>query len=144
VIASFIALTRERVGECIRSSSFPPDVLEAVCVCKFVGTSFSVDVVSGLRKSLGSHALLEDSRLGARSFVCNATCAAEGDNTIMEQKIVRDLVKDSLFGLIPRSDLLWRCLGRPVTRRVLLHYLQLVCRLIWAGKAVIYEGQLIR
>ena len=58
--------------------------IQATCICKFVGTSLGVDAVSMLRKMMGSHALFAKSGLGAPAFVCNATCSAEGDNTIME------------------------------------------------------------
>lgn len=61
--------------------------MERTCVCKFVGTAFGVDSVSVLRKVMGSHAVLAKSGLGANTFVCNATCAAEGDNTVMELKV---------------------------------------------------------
>lgn len=93
IIAHFLAVTREKVAVCIKKSSFPPDIIEEVCICKFVGTSFGVDIVSAMRKVMGSRALQEESGLGAGSFVCNATCSAEGDNTIMEMKVVGDIVK---------------------------------------------------
>ena len=56
-------------------------------MCKFLGTGFGVDCISAMRKLMGSRALQDDSWLGKSSFVANATCAAEGDNTIMELKI---------------------------------------------------------
>eukprot|EP00122_Pirum_gemmata_P019512 Pgem_evm1s18266 len=42
---------------------------------------------------MGSQALFEDFWLGKSSFVANATCAAEGDNTIMELKVVQDMIR---------------------------------------------------
>lgn len=63
------------MADCIRHDKFTDDVVEAACVSKFVGTSFSVDVSSVLRKLLGSQALYSESFLGASTFVANATCA---------------------------------------------------------------------
>ena len=48
---------------------------------------FGVDAISACRKLLGSRAMLADAWLGDGSFVANATCAAEGDNTVMELKV---------------------------------------------------------
>ena len=64
-------------------------------MCKFVGTGFAVDAVSAMRKLMGSRAMQADAWLGEGSFVCNATCAAEGDNTIMELKVVQDMVHET-------------------------------------------------
>lgn len=52
MIASYIANTRETTAHAINNSLFPAALLESVCVCKFVGTSFGVDVVSVLRKMM--------------------------------------------------------------------------------------------
>jgi hypothetical protein len=100
VIGHFIKETRSRVATCIKQDKFLPDVIEATCISKFVGTGFAVDVISGLRKLMGSQALFLESRLGNCSFVCNATCAAEGDNTIMELKIVQDIFRWVLHKLV--------------------------------------------
>lgn len=143
IIASYIANVREKVAGCIQASAFPPQILEAVCICKFVGTSVGVDATSIMRKTMGSRALLEESRLGASSFVCNATCAAEGDNTVMELKVVRDLVMGGFKTLFP-IGLLFRALLRSITRRVLFKYLCLVAEAMWLGKKALNEGQLLR
>lgn len=143
IVAHYIAHTRERVGDCIRKSLFPTDVIEAVCICKFVGTSFGVDAISAIRKTLGSRALLEESRLGPSSFVANATCAAEGDNTIMELKIVGDFVKGGFRSMFPK-DLLIRSLKQSTTRFLVFRYIVLVCWAMILGKSAINEGQLIR
>lgn len=143
IVASYIASVREKVAGCIQNSAFPPDILDAVCVCKFVGTSVGVDAVSVMRKMMGSRALMEDSRLGASSFVCNATCAAEGDNTVMELKVVRDVVMGGFKTLFP-VGLILRSLCRGTTRRVLLHYVCLVAEAMWLGKKAMDEGQLLR
>jgi hypothetical protein len=42
---------------------------------------------------MGARAMQADSMLGAESFIPNATSAAEGDNTVMELKIVQDIVR---------------------------------------------------
>ena len=87
VIGNFITRTRGEVAKCIAEDRFPNAVVERTCICKFVGTAFGVDAVSALRKVMGSHAIFAKSRLGRDTFVCNATCAAEGDNTVMELKV---------------------------------------------------------
>lgn len=93
IVAKFIGQARLKIAKCIEDDKFTNAVVEETCISKFVGTSFAVDSVSILRKILGSQALYDESYLGASSFVCNATCAAEGDNTIMELKIVLDLIR---------------------------------------------------
>jgi hypothetical protein len=143
IVAHFIAHTRENVGECIRQSLFPSEVIEAVCICKFVGTSFGVDAISTLRKTLGSRALLDESRLGASSFVANATCAAEGDNTIMELKIIGDLFKIGFKALFPK-ELLLTSLKRQSTRILALRYISLIGWAMILGKSALNEGQLLR
>ena len=62
-------------------------VRESVSTGKFLGTGFGVDATSACRKMMGTRAIQAESWLGDGSFVCNATCAAEGDNTIMELKV---------------------------------------------------------
>jgi acyl-CoA oxidase len=87
IVAAFIRHTRARVAEAIRTDVFSPDLIEATCMCKFIGTGFGVDAISACRKLLGSRAIQADAWLGEGSFVANATCAAEGDNTVMELKV---------------------------------------------------------
>lgn len=52
VIAAYIANVRERTALAISNSVFPSSLIESVCVCKFVGTSFGVDTVSVMRKMM--------------------------------------------------------------------------------------------
>jgi hypothetical protein len=144
VIAHYIADTRVAVADCIKKASFTNKVIEAVCICKFVGTSFGVDAVSATRKMMGARALLEESRLGASSFVCNATCAAEGDNTIMELKIVGDLVKAGYLAMFPFGLLFRTFLISSECRRLVYFYLYCIFRAIWLNKAALKEGQLLR
>jgi len=143
IVAHFIASTREKVGECIRLSAFPTNVVEAVCICKFVGTSFGVDSVSVLRKIMGSRALLKESRLGPSSFVCNATCAAEGDNTIMELKIVGDIFKGGFQTMFPK-ELLVNSFKRHQTRGLVFRYIGFILWAMLLGKSALNDGQLLR
>lgn len=144
VIAAFIEDTREVTAEGIRNSSFPPSLIEAVCICKFVGTSFGVDTVSVMRKMMGSHAMFAHSKLGESSFVCNATCAAEGDNTVMELKVVGDLIKGGLSALFPFSLVMFALFHSWTTRYVLWNYVTSVVYAFWLGKRALEEGQLLR
>ena len=93
ILQAFTAHTRERVARAVKNQEFTHDLVESVCMCKFLGTSFGIDCISVLRKTLGARALQKDANLGAESLLPNATAAAEGDNTIMEMKIVGDIVK---------------------------------------------------
>ena len=145
VIASFIASTRVNVGECIRQSKFPKSIIEAVCICKFVGTSFGVDAVSATRKMMNARGVQQESGLGAGSFVCNCTCAAEGDNTIMELKVVGDLVKGGILSMFPVSLMLRSIfVNGAVSRRVVLHYAVGIARAMWLQEKAMEEGQLLR
>lgn len=145
VIAHYIARTRETVADCILRSHFPKSIIEAVCICKFVGTSFGVDAVSATRKIMGTRAVQEESRLGAPSFVCNCTCAAEGDNTIMELKVVGDLFKGGFKTIFP-IGLLFRALlfSGPLMRWVAVCYLWYVLKAMWMQKKALGDGQLLR
>ena len=142
IVKFFIAKTRNDVISCIKSDTFKPAVIEATCVSKFVGTGFSVDAVSAIRKLMGSQALFEDSFLGESSFVCNATCAAEGDNTIMELKIVQDMFRGRT-SLVPAA-LLFRCSQHSLGRRVVLAYLFRVARAMSLREAALKDGQLLK
>jgi acyl-CoA oxidase len=144
MVAHYIKTVRFDVAQCIRDSRFPAHIIDAVGVCKFVGTSFAVDSISVLRKGMGARALLEESGLGAGSFVCNATCAAEGDNTIMELKLVGDLFKGGftrLFPLLLLLRLVWRS---AVGRRAVSVYCRKVLYAFWLHKAALQDGQLLR
>lgn len=145
VIADFIATTRVSVGDCIRNSNFPKSVIEAVCICKFVGTSFGVDAVSATRKVMNARGVQQDSGLGAGSFVCNCTCAAEGDNTIMELKVVGDLVKGGFLGMFPVSLMMRSILlNGSAARRVAFHYVLGIAHAMWLQQKAMDEGQLLK
>lgn len=144
VVAAYIAETREATATAIHNSCFPRELLEAVCVCKFVGTSFGVDTVSVMRKMMGSHALFASSKLGAPSFVCNATCAAEGDNTIMELKVVGDLIQHGAAAMFPASLVAFSLRHSSTTRFLLWKYVSSVAYAMCLGKKALDEGQLLR
>ena len=63
------------------------DYVYASMTMLYHARGFGVDAISACRKLLGSRAILADAWLGEGSFVANATCAAEGDNTVMELKV---------------------------------------------------------
>lgn len=52
VISAYIANVREKTAVAISNSVFPTALIESVCICKFVGTSFGVDAVSVMRKMM--------------------------------------------------------------------------------------------
>jgi hypothetical protein len=127
ITADFISSTREEVAGCLLHSHFPRRVVEAVCVCKYVGTSLAVDATSALRKLMGSRALQEEAKLGAGSFSVNVTCAAEGDDAVLELKVVSDALRGGMESLLP-FDLVWRTLTqldpRGLRKRLLWLYLR--------------------
>jgi hypothetical protein len=136
LIAHFIEVSRHKVSQCIREDRFTYAAVEGACISKFVGTSFAVDVTSVLRKLLGSQALFEESWLGESSFVSNATCAAEGDNTIMELKTVQDMIRGRTT-LLPMG-LLLRSMRFAVGRRIVAAYLFRVAAAFWLKDKVKY------
>ena len=138
---SFAASVREDVVKCIETEAFTQCTFEGCCVVKFLGTSYAVDTISVLRKLLGSQALFEESWLGASSFVANATCAAEGDNTIMQLKVVSDIVKGRA-PLVP-AKVSSAVLATPAGRRAALAYAYGLLRATLKGKAAIKDGQLL-
>jgi hypothetical protein len=143
IIDFFIASSRDRVVECIKNDKFTNNVVEATCISKFVGTSFAVDSTSVLRKLLGSQALFQESFLGESSFVCNATCAAEGDNTIMELKIVQDMFRGRT-SLMPFKLLLRSVWSSSYGRYVAWQYL---CKIMYAmliREKALNDGQLLK
>lgn len=143
IIKFFMRQTRDKVTDAIKQDNFKFTTIEAACVSKFVGTGFSVDCVSVLRKLMGSQALFEESWLGESSFVCNATCAAEGDNTIMELKIVQDLFRGRTT-LLPWSLLFRTFMQTGVGRRVVIAYLYRVAKAMILREGALKDGQLLK
>lgn len=88
--------------------------------------------------------MFANSKLGAASFVCNATCAAEGDNTVMELKVVGDLIKGGVSAILPPSLLLFGLSHSATTRHVLWVYLRSIATAFYLGKLALEEGQLLR
>jgi hypothetical protein len=88
--------------------------------------------------------MFANSKLGAASFVCNATCAAEGDNTVMELKVVGDLIKGGFPVLFPLSLVLFSLLHSATTRYVLWTYTKSIAWAFYLGKRALDEGQLLR
>lgn len=88
--------------------------------------------------------MFENSKLGAASFVCNATCAAEGDNTIMELKVVGDLIKGGLPVIFPGALVLFSLFHSATTRYVLWIYIKSIALAFYLGKKALEEGQLLR
>jgi hypothetical protein len=112
-------------------------------VCKFVGTSIGADACSSLRKMLGSHALLASSGLGSPTFVCNATCAAEGDNTIMELKTVGDMVRGRT-SMLPLMQLLRCAISHAAGRRAVAYYFARLAKAMWLQKHAMKDGGLLK
>jgi acyl-CoA oxidase len=142
VLQTFVRVTREQVAHAIRTQDFPADLVEATCMCKFLGTGFAVDCMSAVRKTLGAQALLANSMMGAESFLPNATSAAEGDNTIMELKIVQDIVR----GRTPKLPfgLMWRVSGTSSGRTAAAVYVERFARAMFLQKRAMEDGQLLR
>jgi acyl-CoA oxidase len=143
IVKFFMLQTRAKVAECIRTDKFKFDTIELTCISKFVGTGFSVDAVSVLRKLMGSQALFEESWLGESSFVCNATCAAEGDNTIMELKIVQDLFRGRTQ-LLPWKLFVRTFLSSRVGKRIVFTYLFSVAKAMILREGALKDGQLLK
>jgi acyl-CoA oxidase len=142
IIAAFIAHHREDVGKSIREDSFKFDTIEATCMAKFIGTGFGLDLVDATRKVMSARGLQEDSWLGANSFLPLATCAAEGDNTIMELKVVQDLVRGrtSKFPL----GLMWRISSTSQGWIASKTYMKLLAKAMYLGVKALNAGQLLR
>lgn len=142
IVAAFVAETREVVADSIRRDQFTYDTVEATCMCKFLGTGFGVDASSAVRKIMGARALQAESGLGAESFLPNATSAAEGDNTIMELKIVQDAFRGRT-SKIP-FELMWRTVGCASGRKASAAYMCRLVKAIWLGKQALKDGQLLK
>ena len=143
IFSYFVAHTRERVATAIRTQSgFTDDLIEATCMCKFLGTGFGVDCISVVRKALGARALQVDAMLGAESFLPNATSAAEGDNTIMELKVVQDIVRGRTLKF-PLS-LILHVSKTSEGRKAAWEYIKGFSQAMVLGKKAIKAGQLLR
>ena len=138
----FLAVTREQVAEAIRTQHFAHEVVEAACMCKFLGTGWGVDAMSAMRKTMGAQGFLENSRLGHESFLPYATSAAEGDNTIMELKVVQDIVRGRTAKL-PLA-LMATVMCCQAGRRAICFYLERFARAMVLHKAAMRDGQLLR
>ena len=145
VIEYYVSTTRDMVTECEKNSIFPNRVIEAVCISKFVGTNFGVDTISVLRKVLGARALLEESQMGNDTFVCNAACIAEGDNAIMELKVVGDLlVKRGFSAIFPVSLMTYAFFINATYRRLIFWYIYFGLKALWLQKRALNDGQLLK
>jgi acyl-CoA oxidase len=142
IINNFIANTREVVADSIRQDGFTYDTVEATCMCKYLGTGFGVDCVSALRKLMGARALQSESALDKESFLPNATSAAEGDNTIMELKVVQDIFRGRT-SMIPLGMILRVCQDARGRSAVATYFAKLA-RGTFMGKKAIGDGQLLR
>ena len=85
--------------------------------------------------------MFANSKLGAPSFVCNATCAAEGDNTI---KVVGDLIKGGFSVIFPLSLVMFSLFHNCTTRYILWTYVKSIGYAFYLGKKALDEGQLLR
>lgn len=142
-VARYVARTREALIEGMALGTLSDATQEASCVSKFVGASVAVDVLAGLRKVIGSFSLSEASRLGSDCFVCNGICFAEGDNSVMELKVVGDVVRGKSAAL-PRAFLVQAALDSR-SRRVLAAYLaRLAYAFCLGAKKAMDEGQLLK
>lgn len=79
---------------------------------------------------------------GASSFVCNATCAAEGDNSIMELKVCQDIVRRRNPRLPLRLFAAVSC--TQCGRQAVCHYISCFARAMMLGKAALEDGQLLK
>jgi len=140
VTQEFIAVSRTAAAVCIKAGAFSNAAVELASVCKFVGTGFACDTVAALRKVMGSEALFARSRLGIESDVFLATCFAEGDNAIMEQKVVLDtaLGRTARVPLSAVAAVVWRL---PWT---VAQYLRKLSQAMLLGKQAQFEPQLLR
>jgi hypothetical protein len=117
-------------------------------VSKFVGTSVSVDTISALRKLVGSFSLTQRSHLGPGASICTGICFAEGDNTIMELKVVVDLLRGKVV-FLPLAVLLHCCVSLDLLRLVAA-YLKLTLYAALLGSfgltrgLVLNDGQLLK
>ncbi len=143
ILQEFLADTREKVADAIRTQTFTNDLIESTCMCKFLGTGFGVDCISAIRKTMGARALQEDSRLGSESFLPNATSAAEGDNTIMELKIVQDVVRGRTSKL-PLGLMLRVSAGHSAGRKAAKAYVTRFSRAMVLQKKAMKDGNLLR
>ena len=143
VFQAFIEDTREKVAEAIRTQNFTHELIESTCMCKFLGTGFGIDAVSAIRKTMGARALQEDSRLGPESFLPNATSAAEGDNTIMELKIVQDVVRGRT-SKVPLGLMLRVAAGHSAGRKAARTYVTQFSRAMLLQKNAMKDGNLLR
>jgi hypothetical protein len=117
-----------------------------VCVCVDCISIYSCSLLNCFVICLdqGSHAMFANSKLGAASFVCNATCAAEGDNTVMELKVVGDLIKGGFSAIFPFSLVVFSLFHSCTTRYILWTYLKSIAIAFYLGKSALDEGQLLR
>ena len=130
------------MAEAIQTDVFSTDLIEATCMCKFSGTGFGVDAISACRKLLGSRALQADAWLGNGSFVATATCAAEGDNTVMELKVCQDIVRGRTAKL--PLGLFARTCRSTAGRRAARVYLARFGRAMLMQRAAMKDGQLLK
>ncbi len=112
-------------------------------MCKFMGSNFSTDALSVMRKLMGSQSMFQDSRLGGCSLIVNSTCFAEGDSNIMELKVVQDMFRGRTNIFLPFKSIM-RFLSMRVGRKLLFTFAVKMAKCFLLGKSAVEEGQLLR
>jgi hypothetical protein len=95
-----------------------------------------------MRKTMGAQGFLDNSLLGAESFLPYATSAAEGDNTIMELKVVQDVVRGRTSKL--PLGLMARVATSAHGRRAIAIYMERFARAMVLQRSAMQDGQLLR
>jgi acyl-CoA oxidase len=129
--------TQYRAG--LQKGQIDRDTATLIAAAKIEAVEFTINAVHLLRRNVGAYGLMADGPFGATNEILLCARFAEGDSRILQQMIVRDLIRKyrsprALAGLVAEHALarLQRCLGRRDTLLdIQLMRQSLLLRLLW-------------
>jgi len=135
----FLLWLQTQYREGLQKGQIDRDTATLIAAAKIEAVEFTINAVHLLRRNVGAYGLMADGPFGATNEILLCARFAEGDSRILQQMIVRDLLRKyrsprALAGLVAAHAFgrLQRCCGRRDTLRdVRLMRQSLLLRLMW-------------
>mmetsp|Transcript_8558 Transcript_8558/g.21505 ORF Transcript_8558/g.21505 Transcript_8558/m.21505 type:complete len:334 (+) Transcript_8558:1-1002(+) len=106
---AFLLLLQREFAEAVEvgDGEVPRDLATRIAAAKVEAPELAIKSISLLRRDVGSFGLMEESPFGSANDVLLCCRFAEGDSRVLQQMLVRDLVR-AHTGLRPLAGLAWR------------------------------------
>jgi len=101
VMRVFQEFTLNIEREFITAETVDDEIVNKIACAKIEISNYCIDAIQRIKKSVGSYSLMEKSPFGTKTDILFVFAFAEGDVSILQQKMSRDLIKKygSLIGL---------------------------------------------